>query len=138
MNPMRGPGRFQWNTGGWFGGQIGATCWLVPMAFVLVAGGDQAGGAMLAILFAAPNVIGTMLWFRRERVAPYPAFQLLILCSAISAFAAFFILIKSAVFAEEVRSTSLASLFIPLLIFPGLMFMFHLMEKQSRDQGDGE
>ena len=28
MQCKRGTGRFQWNTGGWFGAQVGSTCWL--------------------------------------------------------------------------------------------------------------
>ena len=32
--PMPGPGQFQWNTGGWFGSQLGCTARLVVGAVV--------------------------------------------------------------------------------------------------------
>lgn len=37
MQSRVGPGRFQWNTGGWFGTQLGSTVWLI-LAPVLFGG----------------------------------------------------------------------------------------------------
>jgi hypothetical protein len=77
--PMIGPGRFQWNTGAWFGSQFGCTAWM------LVAAAESmfrhvpwvALGFLLG--FAVANTIGTALWWRRDRVAPFRAIMLLLL-----------------------------------------------------------
>ena len=45
----RGTGTFQWNAGGWFGGQIGGTAWM------LVAG---VLGLAILVCFLIPNVVG--------------------------------------------------------------------------------
>lgn len=132
MIPMRGPGRFQWNTGGFFGGQIGGTCWLLPMAYVLFWGGDLSGGAILILCFAAPNILGTFLWTRRASIPPYPAIQALLLGVAVAAYTAFFILLRSDVLVREVHAGAWAPVFLPLLLFPGMMLMFHVIEKEAR------
>lgn len=132
MKPMLGPGRFQWNTGGWVGGQIGGTCWLLPMAWVLFSGGDLSGGVILVLCFLAPNILGTLLWTRRASIPPYPAIQALLLGVAVAAYTAFFILFRSDALSREAAAAPLAPTFLPLLLFPGLMLMFHVIEKAAR------
>lgn len=76
--PVPGPGAFQWNRGGWFGGQLGSTVWLlVGAAFIA----DQLPWVSVAwlVYFALANSLGTWLWRHRERLRPYPAYQLLLL-----------------------------------------------------------
>jgi hypothetical protein len=80
--PRPGPGRFQWNTGGWFGGQIGCTAWLLAGAVVTAAQAPWVA-ALWVLCWALANSVGTVLWLRRDRVAPYPAVQgLLASCAA--------------------------------------------------------
>jgi hypothetical protein len=81
--PMKGPGCFQWSTGGWFGSQIGSTCWMlvggVPLLFYA-----PMIGITFVICFGVANAIGTSLWLRRDRLRPYPALQVLLSVIAIS------------------------------------------------------
>jgi hypothetical protein len=85
--PTPGPGRFQWNAGGWFGSQLGGTAWMLVGTAILV---PQAPGlaAWWAACFAAANAVGAGLWLRRDRVRPYPALQsLLAACGLAGLFA---------------------------------------------------
>ncbi len=124
----RGTGRFQWNRGGWFGGQIGATLWLVLLGCLSMAQGRLAGAAVLA-LGLLPNLVGLLLWRRRHRLPPYPAVQLLFATAGISALVSMLVLLHSGV--------SLSSLQLPsglwfLGIYPGLMLVFYLQERAGR------
>jgi hypothetical protein len=77
QQPMPGPGCSQWNAGGWFGGQIGGTAWLLVGAVVL---SSQAPGvaALWLVGFAISNAVGLYLWRGRDRIRPYPALQILL------------------------------------------------------------
>lgn len=72
-----GPGRFQWNTGGWFGTQLGSTVWLLVTALSLLPKHFEAGVVTLSC-FLVTNIFGLILFLNRNRVAPYPAIQWLI------------------------------------------------------------
>jgi hypothetical protein len=79
---MPGPGYFQWNTGVWFGGQLGGTAWMLVGAAVLTPRAPEVAAVWL-FCFAVANAIGSWLWWRRDRLRPYPAMQLLLLaCGA--------------------------------------------------------
>jgi hypothetical protein len=75
--PMRGPGHFQWNAGGWFGSQFGGAAWMLVGAAVIAAQAPWVA-AWWACCFALANAVGTGLWLRRDRVRPYPATQALL------------------------------------------------------------
>jgi hypothetical protein len=81
--PMKGPGYFRWNTGGWFGSQVGSTCWMLVGGVPLAVYAPMIGATFL-ICFAVANTIGTSLWLRRDRLRPYPAIQILLMVIAIS------------------------------------------------------
>ena len=135
--PCQGKGRFQWSTGGWFGAQFGATFYLVLLGALLARQMPRAG-ILLVLCGLAPNVIGTGIWMRRDRFAPYPALQLLggtlfvftalalgglILCGARLG------LLPSCI--AEARQVAWI-----ILIYPALMLMFHLQERgASRSDG---
>lgn len=46
-----------WNAGGWFGGQLGATIWVL-IAGILTVIRDLTTGLLVLGLFLIPNVIG--------------------------------------------------------------------------------
>ena len=85
MKPKEITKTFQWNTGGWFGAQIGSTFWLLLLGLGAVAQSFNMF-ALLIICFLIPNLIGTGLWMNRARIAPYTAIQILlfVLCAATS------------------------------------------------------
>ena len=68
---------FQWNTGGWFGAQLGGTLWILLLAVLLVSKDVWLALTVFAA-FLLPNVVGTLLWRARGRIAAYPAIQILL------------------------------------------------------------
>jgi hypothetical protein len=87
--PINGPGCFQWNAGGWFGGQIGSTLWMLVGGVPLAIYSATIGITWLTC-FAVANAAGTCLWMSRDRLRPYPAYQLLLLIIAVSGLVALF------------------------------------------------
>jgi hypothetical protein len=75
---MPGPGCFQWNTGAWFGSQLGGTAWMLVGAAVLALQAPAVAAVWLAC-FALANALATWLWRQRDRLRPYAALQLLVL-----------------------------------------------------------
>jgi hypothetical protein len=74
--PRAGPGLFQWNTGGWFGAQIGSTVWMLLVATWMAPLAPEI--AVVGLLcFVVPNVLGTWTWCRRDWIAPHLAIQML-------------------------------------------------------------
>lgn len=69
--------KLEWNFGGWFGGQLGGTAWIL-VAAVLVAFRDPQTGLWVGLMFLVPNLVGTLLWRRRERLSCYTAMQILL------------------------------------------------------------
>ena len=71
------PAYSQWNGWMWFSVQLGSTAWMLLAA----AGrrGSPPDSPPSGCCFAAANTLGTWLWRRRDRMAPYPAYQLLVL-----------------------------------------------------------
>ncbi len=76
--PMVGPGVSQWNGWIWFGVQLGSTLWML-LAAAGTAPFAPGLAAVWLLCFAVPNALGTWLWLRRDRMAPHPAYQLLVL-----------------------------------------------------------
>ncbi|WP_406694307.1 hypothetical protein V5E97_24855 [Singulisphaera sp. Ch08] len=75
---LPGPGHFQWHTGAWFGVQLCLTGWMLVGAVAFVRRAPEVAGIWLVCL-AVANAIGSWIWWRRDRVRPYPALQALLL-----------------------------------------------------------
>jgi uncharacterized membrane protein YfcA len=69
--------QIQWNLGGWLGGQLGGSVWML-VAGLLSFSEDPIAATTVIVFFALANLIGTMLWRRRERLSPYAAIELLL------------------------------------------------------------
>lgn len=131
MQPYKGDGIFQWNTWGWFGAQIGSTAYLVILGGALACQVLLPGLLILACGLI-PNIAGYAIWRHRERLAPYPAIQKLML--TIFLFTA--IALGIAIFYEHAKnleklSGATRSTWI-LLLFPALMLMFHFQEQAGK------
>ena len=70
---MVGPRRFQWNVGGWFGGVVGGSAWLIPTTAILAWNNQSRLALLPAGCWLLVNLIGCVLWYRRDRVRPFPA-----------------------------------------------------------------
>ncbi len=82
--------RLRWNAGGWFGGQVGATAWIL-VSGILTAGRDLTTGMVVVQLFVIPNVIGVVLWLSRK-FSCYASTQILIGVAGVCGLAAVYIL----------------------------------------------
>jgi len=65
----------EWNAGGWFGGQLGGTAWIL-VAAALTIGQDTSTGLILLIIFLVPNIVGYLLW-RTQKLSCYISIQIL-------------------------------------------------------------
>ena len=123
---------FQWNAGGWFGSQFGSTLWILIAALIFFTKDYQAALLTLAC-FLIPNLIGCWLWSSRQRIAAYPAFQILLTCIGLFSLIALFILDKSGHWSDVSDGMSVTSTYILLgFIWSGLMLGFWLKERQMR------
>lgn len=70
------PAGLVWNAGGWFGAQLGGSCWIAICAGLL--GGQDAAVAMAVLaIFGIANGGGAALWLARRHVSAYRAMQAL-------------------------------------------------------------
>lgn len=130
--PKSGGSRFRWSRGGWFGGQVGATLWLLVLGGALLAQGRTVGVAVLGLALAA-NVAGCVLWARRDRLEAYPAIQMLIaICGAAALVSVLLAGFTGGAGGEDDPTPSLLA----LLVYPGLMLVFWLQERSARGSGD--
>ena len=132
---QKGSGRFQWSAGGWFGSQIGSTFWLLLLGILLV---PRSPGPAVIVLgcFLLPNVIGLVIWSRRDHLAPYPAIQSFIAIVGVASLVAFVCWDRSGYLAEASRQVQGSrSPYWILLIFPAVMVMFHFMNRGKQGEG---
>ncbi len=129
MHPhaQHGSGRFHWNRGGWFGSQVGSTAWLILLGCLVIAQGRMVGAAVL-VLGLLPNLVGVALWRSRHRLSPYPALQLLVATAGIAGLVSMLLLWRSG---GDAPSLSLPSSLWFLILYPGLMLVFHLQERAA-------
>ncbi len=136
MQCKRGTGRFQWSTGGWFGAQVGSTCWLFGTAILFLSQSPLLA-ALWLVCFVAVNLVGTMMWMNRGKIDPYRAIQALLL--VIFAFTT--IALMSADwfgFLGEIdlRVKNPRLLYLVLLMFPALMTGFHFQNRVKPRETD--
>lgn len=132
MDPQQ-PG-FRWNAGGWFGTQLGGTSWIL-VATILVFPRDAGAALSTLAVFAAVNVIGTLMWAQRSRLRPFPAIQWLIVFEGIASMLATFILDSAGHFESLGRGgqVSAPTMYLMLaLMVPGLLVFFYLIERGNR------
>jgi len=131
--PKEGSGKFQWNTGGWFGAQIGSTLWLLLLGMILL-NKNVIIGSIILLFFILPNMMGWIIWNERHRIEPYPAIQALLGMIGFSSLFAVIILDLSGYITklEPGMRDSPKQAYGYLLIFPVLMIAFHLLNSKKR------
>lgn len=126
----------QWNGGGWAGAQLGGSCWMLVLGFVVVA--RDPGLAAIALgCFAGANAWGWWLWSRRDRIDPYPAVQALVVGLGVFGTAAALTLHARVQDGLEMPSFVYGVEYTPwiMLVFPLLMLQFWLQERAARARG---
>ena len=130
--------QMQWNLGGWLGGQLGGSVWML-VAGLLSFSEDPIAAATVIVLFALANLIGTMLWRRRERLSPYAAIQMLLPVLGVFGLAAVFVLDRAGVYETiqiggtiSARATYAAI----VLVVAALMLIFYFRFGRRSEQKD--
>lgn len=116
-----------WNAGGWFGGQLGATIWVL-IAGILTVIRDLTTGLLVLGLFLIPNVIGLALWICRKLTC-YASTQVLIAVSGICGLETVYLLNRANAWIQMQTGSQVSAhstYWIIGLVFGGLMVMFYL------------
>lgn len=108
----------------------------VLAAAILAQGREEPALAMFSCFLAA-NSVGAALWSKRHRLAPYPALQLLLSALFLTSSAALLTALAAAPPSASGPAVLYLPMLTPLLLYPGLMFMFWLMEREAR-RGNGK
>ncbi|MGI9407081.1 MAG: hypothetical protein ACR2O4_11985 [Hyphomicrobiaceae bacterium] len=131
---------FQWNTGGWFGSQLGSTVWMFVCACLLLSR-DLNVAAIAFALFLIPNIVGTALWAARRKINAYLAIQILLAVCWVCSLASVYLIERSGLWStvsgikiDGVGGTVSADSMKLLIIFmfPAMMFFFHLIQRRLR------
>lgn len=128
-NERERPGSaFGWNAGGWFGAQVGASCWIL-LAAGMAWPVDAGTAAALGAVFLGANLAGLGLWGARRRLAAYPAMQALIAVLWAASVVAVLVLKAGPAAGAAVGEVPWTLL---VLLYPGLMLMVWLKERAAR------
>jgi hypothetical protein len=123
----------QWNAGGWFGAQFGASIWIL-IAAAMSFPHDRKAAIVVMALFLFANLFGTGLWLRRDRINAYSAIQLLMPVLAISGLGAVVVLDRAGIY-EAIQLgppvSARSTIAILVLVFAALMILFHLIARNS-------
>lgn len=128
----------QWNLGGWLGGQLGGSVWML-VAGLLSLSEDPIAAATVIVFFVLVNFIGTMLWRRRERLSPYAAIQLLLPVLGVSGLAAVFVLDRAGVYEKiQIGGTisARATYATIVLVVAALMLFFYFRFGRKSEKKD--
>ena len=132
------PKPLTWNAGGWFGAQIGGTCWIAICAAFLSMHNLTIATAVFA-LFLAANVIGIVIWRARNRISAYSGIKVLLIVIGVASIAAVFVVDRSGLWhlVEGVGGKVSARqmyLLIPVMIV-GLFVLFWSLNRSQSGGG---
>jgi len=94
---MNESSHMQWNLGGWLGGQIGGSCWMLVAGLLSIPANLSVAFVVLG-LFALANVIGWLIWRRRASMSPYMGLQILIPVLGATGIAAVYVLDSAGIY----------------------------------------
>ena len=90
--------KLEWNTGGWFGSQLGGTVWIL-IAAAISLGYDLLTSTILLFLFLVPNIVGLILWHHRKLTC-YQSLQIVFALSGFFGLLAIFVLDRNSLWLE--------------------------------------
>jgi hypothetical protein len=128
---------FCWKGGGWFGGQLGGTLWLLICGLVFLAK-DILCGLISIACFILLNAFGLYLWRQRARLSAYKVIQSLL---AITAATVILLVVmanlRGIVWAD--KPGGLVSTYLPysmIFVVPTIMARFYFQERNVRNKGE--
>lgn len=84
IEPLIGPGFVQWSEAIWFGVSIGGVWWMLGTGLFLMSRKQFLLGVVPLVPYAVVMVMAFRLWWRRDRVRPFPALMGLLGTLAVS------------------------------------------------------
>jgi len=124
--------RLDWNSGGWFGSQLGATVWMLVSAAISL-GHDITTGLMLILLFLVPNIAGLVMW-RHRKLTCYASMQILFALSGVTGLLAIYLLDRNDLWLEIQQGGAItADLSYLLLTVTVLVIMVSIHLKFGRE-----
>ncbi len=111
---------------------------LIAAAILFV---NSVGAGLLVLgFFLLPNIVGLWLWSARNRMRAYTALQILLALCGVFSFATLWILDENAYHIGSAEPGALVggntapgnAKYLALLLFAGLMVMFHFIERAAR------
>jgi len=133
---MNESARLSWNRGGWLGGQVGGSCWMLVAGLLSIPANSAAAIAVLG-LFVLANFLGWLVWRRRESLSPYKGLQMLIPILGATGIAAVYVLDSVGIYESiQVGASVTASETVAILIgvVVVLMIMFWWQDRQHKKQ----
>lgn len=118
----------QWNAGGWFGAQLGSSCWIL-IAGLLTYPHNQLLSLLITALFAGFNLAGCLLWANRRRLSAYMGMQMLIILAGLAGLLTVYLLDSNGLFTDIQTGGSVSAGKTYLLIIAvvaALLLMFYL------------
>jgi uncharacterized membrane protein YczE len=114
----------KWNTGAWFGSQLGVSAWLLGSFFQSLS--EYFNLALLSLsCFLAINIIGCILFSFKKNISFYRAINLFILSS-------FLFTTLYMIALHQAYSIESLKYYLYLLLFPFLLIQFYLINKSNR------
>ena len=133
--PVTGPGKFQWNAGGWFGASLGSSAWMLVTSCSLVAHNQPFAATISASGFLAILVASLVLWMRRDRVYPFHALMAILGLMAFT-LPMVWLFVQTYASAESKKAmnwpvSQLPTVFVILLV-PAIMLWFIYLERLAK------
>jgi hypothetical protein len=140
QNSISGPGKFQWNAGGWFGSSLGGSAWMLVTSCFLFAH-NQPLVAMIPIVgFIVILFASIVLWSRRDRVFPFSALMAILGLMAFTIPFVWIIIQKYGSFqsknAMNWPDSTWSTVFV-LTLVPAIMMWFVYLERSMAAQNRG-
>jgi len=117
--------RMRWNLGGWLGGQVGGSCWMLVAGLLAVPANPVAAGIILG-LFALANLIGWLIWRRRASISPNNGLQLLVPVLGATGMAAVYVLDNAGIY-ESIQVGASVSAWETYAIFVFVVVLLMIM-----------
>lgn len=120
--------RLKWNLGGWLGGQIGGSAWIMVAGLLTISRDAQTAVSVLGVC-AFANILGYSIWLLRQKLTAHAGMQLLLLIMGIASCAAVYLLDRDRQF-EAIQSGGAVSAkemyLVIFFVIAGLMMTFFI------------
>jgi hypothetical protein len=126
----------QWNLYGWLGGQLGGSAWML-VAGLLSFSADPMAAVTVIVLFALGNLVGIILWRRRDGLSPYAGVQILVPVLGALGLATVFVLDRAGIYETIQIGGSIsaqATYAIIAVVVAALMLMFYFQFGRKLDK----